>query len=187
MAETILFRGAYIRRCEIRNGEDAREVRVEMTADWTETVREKMEWGEVPHGHGGGYLLGELVASTMQLTPAGRELKEWQLDLNINKVTGFVQVPLKDSEGNTTGRELRFSVRATAEATAAKVEEYCARIGRHAGLLKIKFQHQEELALDPESGSEEETLQAASRFAAIGKEDDEEQDIVANARTRGRR
>lgn len=147
MSETVIFRGSYIRSMELRNGESDRHCRINITADWSDTVREAMGWGEVPEGFGSADLSGRLAASHLILTPASKELRRNEMQINAEEVHEFEVRPLKDSKGEPTGRELRFMVTSAAPDTAAKVEAYCAVVGRGLAALKVSYVKQDELPL----------------------------------------
>lgn len=148
MSETIIFRGVYIRSVELRNGDGDRHVRVHLTGDWTGPVREDMDWSELPESFGKADLVGRLAASHMILTPAGRELKRQEVQFACEEVNGFIIVPLKDGEGDVTGRELRFSIRTRAAEACALLEAYCNTVGRGLAQLKVSYVKQENLPLD---------------------------------------
>jgi hypothetical protein len=148
MSDTIIFRGAYIRRVELRNGEDGRHVRIEFTADWSKPVREHMGWGDVGEGIGACDLVGELVGSAMTLTPSKRELAPLAVEVEVSQVSSFNVVPVKDAEGEPTNRELRFTVKTGALDAAKKIEQYVHAIGRGVAQLNISYVKQEELPLE---------------------------------------
>jgi hypothetical protein len=162
MSDTIIFRGAYIRSLELRNGDD-RHARIQMTADWTEPVRQHMEWDDAPEGFGACDLVGRLAASHIILTPNGKELKRHELQIAADDVNGFHLVPVKDGEGDVTRRELRFTVKTTQPDAAAQIEAYCQAIGRGAGQLKVSYVKQDELPL----GDQQEPISATLRGEAL--------------------
>lgn len=149
MADTVIFRGSYIRKFEMVNNPNERHIKIEMTSDWTDVTREQMHWGEVGDEVGGCDLIGALAASNIVLTPAGRPLKDHEIKFAANVVGGFNLVPLKDGEGEITGRELRYWIKTTAPDAAQWLEAYCNAIGRGMGQLKVSYVKQAELDLDP--------------------------------------
>jgi len=154
MSDTIVFRGAYIRSFEFRNGDGDKHVRIQMTADWSAPVCEHMEWGDVPDGFAACDLIGKLAASTVIFTPSGRGLKDHEIEIGADDVSGFNLVPIKDGEGEVTGRELRFTIKSTANEAAALLECYCKQIGRGVAQLKVSFAKQEVLPLTEEKKPE---------------------------------
>lgn len=146
MADTVLFRGAFIRSFEFDNGTDARSVRINVTADWTDKVREAMEWTEVPKGYAKSSLIGSLAGSNMILTPSKKELRGHEFDIEIDEVSNFVVLPVLDKEGEVRARELRFTIKSSSKGCAAKVEAYCQKMGREAAQLKVSYVVQEVFA-----------------------------------------
>lgn len=148
MSATVIFRGAYIRSFEYRNGENDRHVRIHITADWTDTVREAMVWDDIGEGHGGTDLIGRLAAEYLILTPSGKGLKDHQVQINVKEATKFEVLPRKDKEGETSGHELRFMVKTTDSDVPGLLQHYCATMGRGLAQLKLAYSKQEELPLD---------------------------------------
>ena len=148
MSDTVIFRGAYIRSFEFRNGDGDKHTRIQFSADWTEPVRRAMAWGECAEGFAAADLVGRLAASHVILTPSPRELKQHELQIDAEEVSGFNIVPLKDSEGGLTGRELRFAVKTTSADAEALLAAYCRTVGRGLAQLKISYVKQEEMALE---------------------------------------
>ena len=147
MADTIIFRGAYIRKITKNNSESDTGVRIEIGADWTDTVREHMEWDEVPHGHGASDLIGKLRANHMILTPADNMLKKHEVQIDIDECSGFNQKGIKDGEGNIGYRELLFAIDSSSDCAAALAEGYVNLIGRGKAQLKVSYVKQEEIDL----------------------------------------
>lgn len=146
MADTVLFRGAFIRSFEFDNGTDARSVRINVTADWTEKIQKAMGWAEVPVGYAKASLIGTLAGSNMILTPSKKEIAHQEFDIEIDEVSGFVVIPVLDKEGEVRARELRFTVKTSAKGAGAKIEAYCNKMGREAAQLKVSYVVQEVFA-----------------------------------------
>ena len=145
MANTITFRGAFIRSAQLVNGENARHIKMEMSADWTAPVREAMGWDDVGAGMATCGLTGELVETTMPLTPSSAEMKKLELEMEVSIVNGFSVLPVKDRKGETTRRELRFDIKAAGITAMRDIEKYIHGLGRHKAQLKVGYQKQETL------------------------------------------
>jgi len=145
MANAVVFRGAYIRSFTMKNGTDGRGIRVEVTADWTDKVREHMEWEEISHGVGACDLTGRLAANVVTLTPSKNDLKQHALEFEASEVGGFALIPQLDKEGEVTGRELRFTIKTAQLDAAKKIERYVQTLGREAAQMRVSYEKQENL------------------------------------------
>ncbi len=140
---SIRFRGAFIRYADVRCDDEAGKfIRLHLTADWTDTVRDHMGWQDVPDTVSKATLSGVLNGQNLILTPNGKELKRHELQIGITEVDDFTLVRVKDDEGEPKGTELRFRARTTQPGAAALIEGYIERIGRGVGLLKIEHEKQ---------------------------------------------
>jgi hypothetical protein len=92
--------------------------------------------------------VGRLAASNLQLVPSKRELKPLGLEMAVDEVSGFNLVPLKDGKGESTGRELRFTVKSTATDAAKNLEQYVHTVGRGLARLEVSYVKQENLPLE---------------------------------------
>lgn len=159
MSDTIIFRGALIRKVTKHNSDTDKGVRIEIAADWTDKVREAMSWGEVPDGHGKSDLFGELAAGHIILTPSAKELKQHELQIDISECGGFSQVPVKDGDGNVGTRELRFTIKSSAEDACARAEGYVNVMGQAKGQLRVSYVKQEPLEFGAAEGGGQEPLE----------------------------
>ncbi len=143
MSESILFRGSVLKFFDLRQGKEGADVfvRIHMSADFSEQVREAMEWdvGESPTD---AKLPGELLATSFILTPGDPQLRDFELNFAITSVEDFRVVTLKDDDGEPCGRELRFVVRTPTDGVEAYLGQYVRRVGRHQGALKISYSKQ---------------------------------------------
>lgn len=149
MAESVLFRGAVLKYIDVRQGKEGGDVfcRIHMSADYSEQVRDKMDWDEIPESITDCKLTGSLLATNFILTPGDKQLHRWELNFDISSVEDFQVVALKDDDGEVCGRELRFVVRTPKDGVEAFCGQYIRRVGRHAGALKIGYTVQEKLDL----------------------------------------
>jgi hypothetical protein len=170
LGHTILFRGAFIRYFDVRQGNEGGDVfaRLQMSADWSDSVAEKMEWQGIPESITGADLTGLLLASHMILTPADKELKQHELQLDIQEVRDFKLVTSRDEEGQVRSREIRFCVKTSDEDAPALAYQYMQKIGKHGGHMRVSYVKQDSLPLeDPAAEDAQERL---SSFAN-GEED----------------
>lgn len=149
MAESITFRGAIMKHFDLRQGKEGGDVfcRIHMAADFSEPVRDKMGWEEIPNSVTDCKLTGELLGTHLILTPGDRQLHQHILQFDITSVEDFQVVALKDDDGDVRGRELRFIIRTPKDGVEAFCGQYIRRVGRHAGALKVSYTKQEELPL----------------------------------------
>jgi hypothetical protein len=144
MAQKIIFRGAFIRYADIRRAKEGGEVftRIHMSCDFSDVVREQMEWDDPGDSVKMAKLTGELCAREFLLTPGDKALKQHELEIAINDASDFQVVMLKDEDGEPSGRQLRFIVRSPGDGVEALVGQYIRRVGIHEGQLKISYEPQ---------------------------------------------
>jgi hypothetical protein len=149
MAESILFRGCFIRYCDIRQGKEGGDLtcKIHLSADFSTPVREHMEWEEVGDSISSAKLNGALLANHMILTPGNRQIQNHELQIDITEVSNFEVSTVKDDEGEPCGRKLNFQVKTSKDGAGAIVEQYMSRVGRHEGALKVSYVKQEVLPL----------------------------------------
>ncbi len=149
MSDQITFRGAIIKFFDVRQGKEGGDVfcRIHMSSDYSEQVREKMEWEQIPESITDCKLSGSLLATNFILTPGDKQLRQHELNFDISSVEDFSVVALRNDDGDICGRELRFVVRTPKDGVEGFVGNYIRRVGRHAGALKIRYSVQEELDL----------------------------------------
>ncbi len=141
---SVLFRGAFVRHFDVRQDPEAGKfIRLHLTADWTDVVRNHMGWSDVPKTVSRATLSGTLTALHLVLTPNGKELAKHELQIDITEASDFTLVRQKDEEGEPKGCELRFQVLTTQAGAGALLENYVERIGRGDGVLKITHEKQE--------------------------------------------
>jgi hypothetical protein len=150
MPESVVFPGAILKYFDVRQAKEGGEVfcRIHLAANFAETVREKMEWENIPDSVTQAKLAGALAATNFILTPSDKQLKKYELNFDIHSVEDFEVVSLKDDEGEIRGRELRFIVRTPKEGVEALCGEYIRRVGRAPGSLKIGYIKQEQLPFE---------------------------------------
>jgi hypothetical protein len=153
VAENITFRGAVLKHFDVRQGKEGGDVfvRIHMSADYSDQVCEKMDWEPLSESIKECKLTGELLATNFILTPADKQLTQYELNFDISSVEDFQVVALKDDEGDVCGRELRFVVRTPKDGVEAFCGQYIRRVGRHAGALKIGYTVQEKLGLQTDA------------------------------------
>lgn len=111
--------------------------------------------GDIDGGITKADLKGKLLASLLEITPDDRGLKKFKLFLPIDTVRNFQLVGIRNKEGDITHREIRFFVDSSAPDAAQKVELYCGRMGRNAGVGKIMYTVQMKLGEHSEGAETE--------------------------------
>lgn len=147
MAESIIFRGAWIRYFDGRQEEGGAFVRIHMTAEFTKPVMDEMGWEDPGGSITDGKLEGELHATHFVLTPT--DLRAEAIKFDIRSVEDFKVVTIEKDE--VRRRELRFVVRSSASDAAALVDGYIRKIGDHQGALKVSYTKQETFPLEPKT------------------------------------
>lgn len=150
--QKLIFRGALIRYVDLRQDDEAGLFRrIHFTADLSDTVCEAMEWGEPSEGLTQGKLLGELTATHLILTPNSKQLRQHELQLDVNEVSDFQFFRVKGDDGESTRTELRFIARSVSKGAGALLENYMELIGKGMGQLRIAYEKQEKLPLEGEA------------------------------------
>jgi hypothetical protein len=147
MADTITFRGAIVRHFDVRQSPkgEGMWVNIHMSADFTDTLREAMDWEDLPDSYRDADLSGDLAGVEMFLKPNGRELDRYALKLNIRSVDSFKVVSLKQGDDKEDERELRFTITTNAEKAHVFLGSWVRYIGRGKGVLKVSYSQQGEL------------------------------------------
>lgn len=163
MANTISFTGAFIRTVAMALDEGTKRIRINVTANLTKEVREKMDWREAPKMASNGRFLedaatcidleGELHGRTMTLTPSNGELAKLAFSIDISEVKSFQLVIVRGE--NSVTRELRFQVLSVAQGALGAIETYTDAIGQDKGTLKVSYVKQQELDLGATGEAEE--------------------------------
>jgi hypothetical protein len=158
LSETIIFRGCFIRHADIRQGREGGDVftRIHVSAEFSDTVRDTMDWEDPGDSITSAKLTGELLAQNFILTPGDKALKQHELQIAITDASDFQLVVLRDDEGEPAGRQLRFIVRSPGDGVEALVGQYIRRVGRHEGQLKISYEPQAKQTALPMGNEEEE-------------------------------
>ncbi len=145
----LTFRGAFIRFVDLRYDEKSKTTftKLNITAAFSEPVREAMEWGEPPAGLASGKLDGEMVASHFILTPDGKELKQHEMQMDARQIGDFNFARVKVGE-DSHENELRFQIVTTVDGAAGQAEQYLRAIGKSGAQLRVNYEQQEALPLD---------------------------------------
>src|SRR4051812_44989991 len=88
MPDKITFRGVRIMNFDVRQSSKGETtfVRVHMRADFSDPVKEAMDWEPRPQGWNGGDLTGELTGVEMMLKPSQKELDRYAFKMPIRLV-----------------------------------------------------------------------------------------------------
>jgi len=144
MPQQIRFRGAFIRNFDVRQAPKGEGiwVNVHMTADFSDPVREAMDWGEMPESVSEAKLVGSLAGVEMMLKPSVRELDKYALKLAIREVKDFKVVMLAQGDDKPDVTELRFTVTTSSEKANNYLGSYLKAIGKGKGQLTISYSEQ---------------------------------------------
>lgn len=177
MNNTLVFRGAYLRYFHFIKAASGWGIRMYFTADFSTPVAAEMGWGKPSDGVTMSKLEGELVASTMILTPNASQLESNERQFDIDYAGDFEFHRVQQNESAT--EELRFQVHTTMAGAAGYLEDYARTIGQSASQLRVSYAKQEALDLQPsapanpegqEPISEHLTGEALERHNAISGE-----------------
>lgn len=155
---SILFRGAVIRYADLRpETEGGIFCRLHLQADLSQPVSESMGWESIPDCCSTAKLTGKLTGRNLVLTPADKELRFHEIQMECTDVSDFQAVPEKDDEGNVTGHRLNFIARSVEVGAIAKVEQYRRVVGSAMAALAITYEEQSKLDFAGESTSSNDT------------------------------
>lgn len=171
MPESITFRGAHIRYYDGRHEEAGAFVRLHVTAEFTVQVMDAMGWEDPGDSVSSANLEGALNSTHMILTPGDKQLKQYELQIDIKDVTQFKVVAIEENE--VKRRELRFVIRTLEDCGAGKIEQYVRAIGDHQGALKVSYVKQEDLPLEE---TKQQTLDTKSPVVDAEFVDDPDED-----------
>ncbi len=179
----ITFRGAYIRYADLRYREEAGAfVRLQLTSDFTDEVKEKMDWTDVPKHIESCKLEGALRAKFLVLEPNEKELRKFPLQIELNEASDFQLAPIRNDEGEIMRHQLRFQASTTQKGAIAAIEAYIERMGTHVGKLVLDYIKQEELDLHPsEKDKAEEDPEQIPLSESIAEGSDAHEGHIASA------
>ena len=153
----LIFRGASVRYSDTRMDESGVFSRIYMTAAFSDPVREEMGWGAPPEGFTSAKLEGRLNATHIILTPNSKELRQHELQIDVNEISDFQFARVKNEGSESTSTEVRFVVRTAVDGAAALIEQYLRKIGKSEGQLRVNYEKQEELpGMEAKAGAREE-------------------------------
>lgn len=149
---TITFRGARFREAgaDLRIKDEAGVfARLQFAADMSKPVQEAMNWEPIPNCTGSTKLTGTLMGRNLVLTPNDKELRKHEIQMEVSEVCDFQLFRTRNGEGAIEKEELRFTARVVEPYATQKVEQYLRTVGTAQGALKIAYEVQEKLPLDP--------------------------------------
>lgn len=166
-----ILRGAFVRFIDVRYDESSKMLytKINMTADFSDTVRELMEWGELPAGYGSANLDGEFHVTHFVLTPNGRQLKDNEIQIDARELGSFTFHRVKAGEDSTT-QELRFQMVTTDPNAPALVAAYLSVIGKSPAQLRVNYEQQADLPLGEAEEPEEAKLISDEQAAETAEE-----------------
>ncbi len=140
---SILFRGVVVDSVKFWSDDGGKTAEIDVIADWSEPVCEAMDWDkEASKGFAKSDLTGTLQGINLILTPNKGELKSYELDLKINKVSKFKYVPHLDKEGNVQSKELHFKVYSGMAGVAGLLEGFIEHLGDLSSRMKVVLQEE---------------------------------------------
>ena len=146
--QEIVIEGVIIRAASVHNS-DKREARIEFSASFGRELRTMMSWEEPPDGYGAIDLVGTIPVSQVVLTPnspisTNGKLESLAETFPAFSLDHFNLIPLKDTRGEVSGRELRFTLHSAKLNVAGLAGRYVAKLGRSPGTLLLTVAEQEE-------------------------------------------
>src|SRR5262245_37218935 len=169
---TLIFRGAFMRPIDLRYERRSKQafVRINFSADYSDTVAEALGWGEVvpdeehpgkmrrlppPEWIEAGDLDGEYTAIKFVLVPNG-ELKNNEIDIPCKEISGFHFARIQDPKHkDSTILELRFQIHAPAYVdTLTALARYLNVVGEGKAQLRVQYEAQSEVENEAEEAKE---------------------------------
>ncbi len=166
-----ILRGAFVRFIDVRYDESSKMVytKINGTADFSDPVRELMEWGEPPAGYGSANLDGDLHLTHFILTPNSKAQHENQIQIDARSLGQFQFHRVKSGE-DSTSQELRFQIVTTAPDAPALIANYLSIVGKSPGQLRVNYEQQADLPLAEAEEPEEAKLISDEQAAETAEE-----------------
>jgi hypothetical protein len=142
----MLFRGAIIRDVDLRRDEGGNFCRLHVTADFSEPIREEMEWDDPGDAVKSAKLDGKLAGTKLIFSPNDKKLKDHEIELGCEEVNDFQYHRVK-TDGGGIAKEVRFIVRTAERGAGALLENYMAVLGEAPAAMKLQYTEQEDLDL----------------------------------------
>ncbi len=166
MSNVVIFRGVKIRYFDCRRKEASHFTRLHLTADATEAVADAMEWewrnGLLPVGHQDAGLAGELQLTNIQLSVAGLEKND--LDIQADKMASFEAVRQK-TEADGEQVLLRFIV--WIPVNSGLIDDYWRNyLGEGEAQMRVHVLAEQPKLVDQPEGPDAEKM-AATASAAV--------------------
>jgi hypothetical protein len=116
-------------------------LRVDLSCDATENVLDELSAGILPPYLASGPIRqSKLMASHLVLTPneGVAQMAKYEIQLDVDSIGPFEFTRTKDENGSEVV-PLTFQAITHAQGSSAKLEMYCAALGRHGGQMKISY------------------------------------------------
>lgn len=158
---SLIFRGVTIRHIDLRrspNGE-AVFVRCHMSAEFSETVMEEMEWGRLAKGQTSAKLEGELAAQDIAIKPNAKSMASNAIKMTAKSASDFSVVLLRQGEGKLDKPELRFTVTTAEPGAYTTLGDYLSVVGTASAQMTVSYAKQS-VIMDETVGATEEQRQA---------------------------
>jgi hypothetical protein len=135
----LILRGAWVAHVVIQSNESGCFCRLNMRADFSDTVRHEMGWDELGIHSRMIEFDGELPFGRLTLKPQQETLtgSSPELKLEFEDASGFRAVRVKEKDKESTRVELRFQVRSTNPDAAAFCQEYKRLVRVGLGELRM--------------------------------------------------
>lgn len=152
----LTFRGAYIRFFDTRqapNGEST-FIKINMSADFTDKLREAMGWDDLPDSFRSGPLDTEPLAVNNIVMKAKAGLEQ-SFDMATRHIKEFAVVRRKDKKGDSTHLEIDFQVVTDEAGAYTTVGDFISAAGKGKGTLIATYTEQATLVPDDVKATEE--------------------------------
>ncbi len=158
-----------------QNKEGGPFTRIHLSADFTQPICDAMEWGDPQDGAKSSKLEGSLSATNLIITPNGRELKQHEMQLNVQEIRDFtfVRGTTDEETGKVKADRLDFIAISVQPGAGALVESYIAMIGKGAGQLRVGYEEQSKMDLEKADPVDEDQRMISAEQAADTASDDE--------------
>ncbi len=133
------MRGAAVGHCVIQSDESGVFLRMNMRADYSDTLRESMGWDPLGAHSRSMDLEGQIGGGRLRLSSQQQQIDGSfpEMQISIDEVSAFRAVRVKDKDQEATRVELRFQIRSRAEEAAALAYAYKSSAKKSLGELRI--------------------------------------------------
>lgn len=156
MTKTVTFTGAVLKSFSRADASGS----AKFSCNYTQTVKEAMEWGDAAEYYKSGKLDGDLTGRKMTIRPSDGPLEKFTIEVDITSVYGFelTRYEIEGKRGKGHRWELHFTVDFNDPTGCRYLEEFKVNCGK--GKASITISHEPQAKQDSLPGTELDSKQS---------------------------